>query len=61
MNCPLTNQACPESIDKCSWWTVLRNNNVEVGRCAVAWLPTLLIELRFALPQKEKQEVKDEE
>lgn len=40
--------------EKCPKWVVLNQNlddgkNVQVGKCADAWMPTLLIELRLAM------------
>jgi len=55
--CPLFQCRCLE--DRCAWWVPLTNHFIEegtgkpkekiVGRCAVAWLPFMSIELRQAL------------
>ena len=48
MNCPQTGKECPAS-EECPWWVKLTAGNEEHGRCAVAWLPVLLVELRGAI------------
>lgn len=58
--CPLGKECVRIEGDKakdsrCHWWVILRNENGEdVGKCAMAWLPVLLIELKGALKRKEK-------
>lgn len=56
--CPLTNQPCDR---ECPWWIELtidlgKNNEHKQGGCAIAWLPTLLIELRVSLDKRKEKE-----
>lgn len=59
MKCPLTkNKNCKK--DECPWWVELtinkgQNGEHEQGRCAIAWFPTLLIEIRVATERKTNQ------
>ena len=51
MICPLRDDLeCLK--EKCGWWCVLMYENKTIGRCAIAWLPILLIELRAAVDKK---------
>lgn len=43
----LTYQDCLK--EECSLWVALTSNQEEHGKCALAWIPTLLIELRVAV------------
>ncbi len=52
MVCPLFQEVCRK--DKCAWWVKLTANQEEHGKCAIAWLPILLVELRSAFERKEK-------
>ena len=47
MICPLTKDKCVK--DDCPWWVKLMSNKIEQGRCVIAWLPVLLVELRGAI------------
>ena len=35
--------------DECALWVKLTSNKQEQGRCVMAWLPVLLVELRGAI------------
>jgi len=49
-NCPLFQKDMSEVCHKCAWWTRVMGkdpqseNMIDDWRCAVAWLPVLLIE-----------------
>jgi hypothetical protein len=49
--CPLTKEICTK--EKCPWWSKFTINNTgqetSEGKCAVAWFPVLLIEIRQEL------------
>ena len=52
MLCPQTKEKCKESNDPndgCPWWIVLTTNAEQVGKCAITWITTLLIENRIAI------------
>lgn len=54
MKCPLTKEDCSED---CPWWVKLKTGEAQQGKCAVAWIPILLIELRITIDQiKEKKQ-----
>ena len=65
MKCPNTKEPCPEANeapDGCPWWIILTANADKIGRCAVPWIPNLLIEIRVAIDKlnpdnKEKPDV----
>jgi hypothetical protein len=49
-NCPLYQKDMSEVCHKCAWWTRVMGKNpqseemIDDWRCAIAWLPVLLIE-----------------
>lgn len=45
MNCPRTGKECP-ATSECPWWVELTAGSEKHGRCAVAWLPVLIVELK---------------
>ena len=51
MKCPLIKEECLE--DECRLWVKLTAGEEEHGRCAVAWLPILLVELKEVIARKE--------
>lgn len=65
MKCPkMVDHICPEDEKECPLWTKLiinkgKDNECEQGKCAIAWLPVLLIELRVAIEQKMNLVVED--
>ena len=51
MECPLINVSCSED---CPWWVKLIIDKQEKGRCSIAWIPILLIELRQSIDKREE-------
>lgn len=44
--CPFGFQKTPCLKGGCEWWVELKVNDTNVARCAMAWGPVLLVELR---------------
>lgn len=50
--CRLTKKKCPAS-EECPWWlTLIVDKKEKRGRCALVWIPILMVELRTAIEQK---------
>lgn len=61
MKCPLTKKKCLE--DKCALWVELivdklGQDRQNQGRCSIAWIPVLLVELRETVERIAKQTIK---
>jgi len=57
MKCRLTKEKCPESETECPWWVKMIIGKRDEGRCAVAWVPIILVEIREAIERAKQNEV----
>ena len=54
MECPLAKENCSEK--DCHWWIMLIIDKQEKGRCCIAWIRILLVEIRQSIDKRREED-----